>query len=81
MAYKTVRAQCPHDNKQDPKKPYWQDVGKFLLDDETFEWMAARGKRITFFPSFVPGASYSATVKEWDNDKKDDPGDGKGGKW
>jgi hypothetical protein len=80
MPYKSQRVQCPHPNKNDPDKSFWCHVGTFITDEETHAWLTEHEKRITFAPSFVPGAMYSATFKEWE-DKKDDPGDGKGGRW
>ena len=78
MANKSVKVSQPHENRQDNSKPYYKDCAAVIMDERVYAVLLETGTSITVFPNFIPGGVW--TGKAWE-DKKDDPGDGRGGKW
>ena len=80
MGYKALHALCPHPNKKDEDKPFWQRTHTALMDEDLAAFIKDRNFKITLIPNDNPNVTFVIfPEKEWDN--KDDPGDGKGGKW
>ena len=78
MAKKSVRVSQPQENRKDSSKPFYKEVASVVMDERVHAVLLETETNITVFPHFIPGGLW--TGRAWE-EKKDDPGDGKGGKW
>lgn len=79
MAYKALNLSCGHKDRKDDSKWHSKTIGVAIVEDELAAFMKEKNFRISVIPSWLTDTNW--TIWPESDKYKDDPGDGKGGRW